>query len=150
MLTFNRNSWHYKAAKFHISWISLYEDDEINLCEYTRWVLAGCLKVILAIGFGLLALYSIVDALAWLIVLAINSVYFEPNMSAKFGLTIFIMSFVLLVILFIIEIPTLTKRLWRKIYKPTFIPTEKKPDSFLKAQYKRFKNKVCFNITFTG
>lgn len=143
MLTFSKKSWHYKAAKFHNIWL---DDESEDLCRYTRWVLAGVLKISLITIAITLILGSMADSLAWLVSMVISLNIVEPNPWAIPGLSLLGLILTVLVVEFVGKVLIGKVRIFWPLKRREF--TENKPNSFLKAQYIRFKSKVCFNIDF--
>lgn len=131
-LIFNKNSWHYWLAREWANF-SPYDEEEQNICAYTKYVLAGLGKI----------LFISALMVAAFVIPAINLIYciviWEFNVIAIATIAM---------IIFIASSITVSICVGYIRDGKFYIAYKKKPDGFIKLAYKSWKDKFCCKIEF--
>jgi hypothetical protein len=131
-LKIKKDSWHYKLAKFgsfgHIRYYSY------DICSYTKDVIKGLLLGFMAFLAILTFIYCIGDALAFLAVISVYGIWFEPGWPAQIILTLIIT--VGLFLLFFVIYPIVDN----------IVNLDYNTDKFVPSAYRSFKNKFCIKV----
>lgn len=141
MMTFSviKNSWHHKLAKF--GGLSLWCDDETDICEYTRRCILGTVYILLWLVGGICLSIPIID----FIFAVVFSLYYMTDLfseTAIAGGTILFVPFGTYCMIKYGDYRNTKNRQNRKIYY------EPKPDGFIKTAYNSYKEKFCVRIKF--
>ena len=128
------NSWHFKLANFNER--RIWSDEETDICEYSRAVMAGALTLIfLIIGAILLAVW---------IGASLYNIYTFNAEDAKLEVWTFIFISITSGLLFSLGIVAI--KVWLE-NRPVKDGPEEEP-GFIKLAYRKVKDKTCARIEF--
>ena len=131
-LKIKKDSWHYKLAKFGDS--HGYIPYSSDICSYTKHVIWGLLLGFMAFVAILAFIYCIGDALAFLAVISVYGIWFEPGWPAQVILILIIT--VGLFSLFFVIYPIVDN----------IVNSDSNTDKFVPSAYRSFKNKFCIKV----
>lgn len=129
-LTIKRDSWHHKLAKLHDRYFDGYS--EIDICSYTRLVLVGLLKFLVALAGLIFILICVFDLVMWLGFCIFYKEFLDPRFPAMVGFS-FAMAAGIIGVAFGGEV---------LIRNHSFAD-----DNFLYTAYRSFKDKFCVKVT---
>jgi hypothetical protein len=138
--TFNSEAWHFRLANFGSK--RIWVDEQSNICEYTRAVLAGlfCMifaSFVVALVAGLVA-FTLANTFSWM---------FLGYQLSDLSLAVWCLVAMWVAIITLITAVSLymdyrrDQRQKRRELPPT-------PPTFVGAAYDKFKNKTCFIVEF--
>ena len=149
---FSQNSWHWRLAKTYGNAKTRYDYEtetdkyEGDICSYTRSVMWGILGALVVTAVLGIVAASIANFGAWVVVgfLVGSWVKLDPLGAIIIG----IMIVVALGALVIYACANYEKWKRKRKYKRAMFE-EEKPEGFVKAAYRKFKDKTCFKVEVT-
>lgn len=152
---FSQNSWHWRLANTYGNAKTRYDYEtetdkyEGDICSYTRSVMWGALAaLLLTAGLGLIAA-SIADFGAWVVVGFLVGTWVKIDV---LGFLIIAATFAVVVVAAMIYVATKhekwKRKRWERKHERAMVE-EEKPEGFVKAAYRKFKDKTCFRVEVT-
>jgi hypothetical protein len=133
--TLSSKSWHFWLANFGDR--RIWDDQQVDICSYTRYVIKGFLLMLLAgLGILLLTFFTLTlvgGTLLWYYQLIVALGWVEPNPPAVLG------TLLLLIAAFVYTREYLQSK--KKNRKPS-------PPGFVSLVSTKVKSKTCFMINF--
>lgn len=151
-VNFSKNSWHWRLANTYGNAKTRYDYKtetykyEGDICSYTRSVLWGILgALVVTAALGIVAA-SIANFGAWVVAGIVMGSWVKLDLLGAIIIAVVcVAALVALVFYLTTEHEKWKRRRWELRHKRAFLE-EEKPEGFVKAAYRKFKDKTCFRI----
>lgn len=149
---FSQNSWHWRLAHTYGNARTRYDYEtetdkyEGDICSYTRSVLLGALAALLLTAvLGIIAA-SIANLGAWVVagIIVGSWVKLDPLGAIIIAIAI-VAALAALLIYASVEHEKWKRKRWERKHERAMFE-EEKPETFVQAAYRKFKDKTCFRV----